>query len=154
MAGCDTVLTYDDIVSLRNGKPLARWAHFRILLVGICLLFYSNISADGVYWFLSIFTTTGYLFNLFKSLQIIRLRIWPVLFKIVKFWEGEACRYLKPLLQYKTNTNSRVPRYDALVLYAEEDVDWVLDMVAVLEGQGISVCLLQRDVVGKREVST
>jgi len=61
VAGCETVLTYDDIVSLRNGKPLAR--------------------------------------------------------------------------------------YDALVLYAEEDVDWVLDMVAVLEGQGISVCLLQRDVV-------
>ena len=37
-------------------------------------------------------------------------------------------------MQYKTNTNSRVPRYDALVLYAEEDVDWVRDTVAVLEG--------------------
>lgn len=27
-------------------------------------------------------------------------------------------------------------RYDALVLYVEEDVDWVLDMVAVLEVRG------------------
>ncbi|KAI4503038.1 hypothetical protein M0802_002082 [Mischocyttarus mexicanus] len=98
------------------------------------------------------------------------LERWDIIDDIQEFIEEDTDKYLKCIQNSETTTepieetiDSKVitvddlhrirqglenQRYDALVLYADEDIDFAYEMIKKLENLGIKLCIKDRDLIG------